>query len=214
MNILLIFLTKNVNFRLSSIKAVTLWNLWLHHPLPLPIPLPLPLKEATLWTAATFGSINDKKGFVKVNWSPYLLRRIYCTLWKRELLRAWSLVIPWKGGWCGTQYFDFLAMAFTDILIKLCGIWLIPPTHTPPPLNLQSIFFSPPFNSVRDGWFPHCSPWKPCNPPSPLKKIFYPTPLAIKMTLPLVSLLIQKLRPKQVNFLNDLLLLTLPLPTI
>ena len=133
----LLFLTKNANFRLSSIKAVTLWNLWLHHPLPLPIPLliplPLPLKEATLWTAATFGSINDEKGFVKVNWSPYLHRRIYCTLWKRELLRAWSLVIPWKGGWCGTQYFDFLSMAFSDILIKLCGIWLIPPTHHPPP---------------------------------------------------------------------------------
>ena len=149
-------------------------------PPPPPIPLPLPLKEATLWTAATFGSINDQKGFVKVNWSPYLHRRIYRTLWKRELLRAWSLVILWKGVWCGTQYFDFLSIAFTDILIKLCGIWLIPPTTPPPSLNLQSIFFSPPFNSVGDGWFPHCSPWKPCNPPSPLKKKFLSDPLGNK----------------------------------
>ena len=116
----------------------------------------------------------------------------------------------------GRVVWDAVFWFFIDSIYRypykaLC-IWLIPlPT---PPLNLQSIFFSPPFNSVGDSWFPHCSPWKPCNPPSPLKKIFYPTPLAIKMTLPLVSLLIQKLSPKRPNFLNDLLLLTLPLPTI
>ena len=51
-------------------------------------------------------------------------------------------------------------------------------------------------------------------PTSPLKKTFAPAPQAIKMTLPLVSLLTQKLSPKRQNFLNDLLLLTLPLPTI
>ena len=45
-------------------------------------------------------------------------------------------------------------------------------------------------------------------PTSPLKKTFLPA--AIKMTL----LLTQKLSPKRPNFLNDLLLLTLPLPTI
>ena len=49
-------------------------------------------------------------------------------------------------------------------------------------------------------------------PTSPLKKTFLPA--AIKMTLPLVSLLTQKLSPKRPNFLDDLLLLTLPLPTI
>ena len=118
----------------------------------------------------------------------------------------------------GRVVWDAVFWFFSDGIYRYPykALWyLIDSPHPhPPPLNLQSIFFSPPFNSVRDGWFPHCSPWKPCNPPSPLKKIFYPTPLAIKMTLPLVSLLIQKLRPKQVNFLNDLLLLTLPLPTI
>ena len=139
-------------------------------PYPPPNPPPTPPKGSHFMNSGHLWKYQWRKGFVKVNRSPYLHRRIYRTLWKRELLRAWSLVILWKVGCCGTQYFDFLSIAFTDILIKLCGIWLIPPTH--PPLNLQSIFFSPPLNSVRDGWFPHCSPWEPCNPPSPLKKFF------------------------------------------
>ena len=40
------------------------------HPLP-PSP-PHPAKEATLWEVATSESITDIKGFVKVDWSPYL----------------------------------------------------------------------------------------------------------------------------------------------
>ena len=35
-------------------------------------PPPHPAKEATLWEVATSESITEIKGFVKVDWSPYL----------------------------------------------------------------------------------------------------------------------------------------------
>ena len=78
----------------------------------------------------------------------------------------------------------------------------------PSPPNLQSIFYSPSFNFVRDNWFPLCFPWNPYELPSPLKeKIFFqppfpPLPPAIKMTLS-VPLVFQNLSPKPFNFPND-----------
>ena len=132
-------------------------------PPPPPYPPPTPPKGSHFMNSGHLWKYQWRKGFVKVNW-------IYRTLWKRELLRAWSLVILWKGGWRGTQYFDFLSIAFTDILIKLCGIWLIPPTH--PPLNLQSIFFSPPLTLLETADSPTVPPGNHVIPPPPWKNFF------------------------------------------
>ena len=79
----------------------------------------------------------------------------------------------------GRVVWDAVFLFFIDSIYRYPykALWyLIDSPNHPPPLNLQSIFFSPPFNSVRDAWFPHCSPWKPCNPPSPLKKKIFIRP--------------------------------------
>ena len=53
--------------------------------------------------------------------------------------------------------------------------YLIDSPHPPPPLslNLQSIFFSPPLTLLETADSPTVPAWKPCNPPSPLKKKFF-----------------------------------------
>ena len=183
-------------------------------PPPPPYPPPTPPKGSHFMNSGHLWKYQWRKGFVKVNRSPYLHRRIYRTLWKRELLRAWSLVILWKVGCCGTQYFDFFIDSIYRYPYK--ALWyLIDSPHPPPPPSICSQFSLVLLLTLLEtADSPTVPPGNHVIPPPPWKIFFYPTPLAIKMTLPLVSLIIQKLSPKLLNFLNDLLLLTLPLPTI
>ena len=104
-----------------------------------------------------------------------LHQRVCRTLRKRGLSGTWSLVIPWKGGWCGAEYFGFVTITSTwspnkapwysiesspphpicsqSSIVLLLTLWettdspsVSPETHTNSPLPQKKKFsFSPPF---------------------------------------------------------------------
>ena len=127
-----------------------------------------------------------------------------------------SLVISYSQK--GRVVWDAVFWFFIDSIYRYPykALWYLidSPTHPPPPSICSQFSLVLLLTLLETADSPTVPPGNHVIPPPPWKKFFYPTPLAIKMTLPLVSLLIQKLSPKQLNFLNDLLLLTLPLPTI
>ena len=117
----------------------------------------------------------------------------------------------------GRVLWDAVFWFFIDSIYRYPykALWYLIDSPYPPPPSICSQFSLALLLTLLEmADSPTVPPGNHVIPPPPWKNFFYPTPLAIKMTLPLVSLIIQKLSPKLLNFLNDLLLLTLPLPTI
>ena len=71
------------------------------------------------------------------------------------------------GGSRESENFGCVATNFTWLSMMLCTIVMTPPPPPPSPVDLQSIYYSAPLNSVGDVWFP---------PPFPP----FPTPIVLR----------------------------------